>query len=57
MRGRGLNGREATGGHFSAFLIYDSRFFRRWSGVNEIDASTSVVDQISPLLWGDSVDI
>lgn len=50
MRGRGLNGREATGGHFSAFLIYDSRFFRRWSGVNEIDASTSVVDQISPLL-------
>lgn len=41
----------------SAFLIYDSRFFRRWSGVNEIDASTSVVDQISPLLWGDSVDI
>lgn len=51
MRGRGLSGRWKLPVDTSlCFLIYDSRFFLGWAGVNEIDATTSVVHQISPLL-------
>lgn len=50
MRGRGLSGREATGGHFSLLFNLRLSIFSRWAGVNEIDATTSVVHQISPLL-------
>lgn len=50
MRGRGLRVGElpVDTSLGSAFLIYDSRFFPDGPGVNEIDASTPAVHQISP---------